>query len=79
MHSFVTIFFFFFQRAEGGGQGQAPPGRGLGLGQDVQERFHGLLVLRHLGNPQVRRRRLVQAADAGRGRVLQRARAAGWC
>jgi len=37
-----------FQPAGQERQGQAPVGRGVGLGQDVQERLHGRLLLRHL-------------------------------
>lgn len=49
----------------------------MGLGQDVPERLYGVAVVRHIGVDQVTGRGLVQAAHAGRRRVLQRARARG--
>jgi len=61
------------QLADAGRPRQAAVGRGLGLGPDVAQRLHGRAVVRRVGAGQGRRRRLVQAAQSGGGRVLRRA------
>lgn len=68
---------YFTQRVEAGRQGSQTSDRGVGLGQDVPERFHGIAVVRDIGADQVAGGRMVQAVDARGGRVLQRARARG--
>ncbi|KAG8034279.1 hypothetical protein G9C98_001363, partial [Cotesia typhae] len=64
-----------FVRSESRRQGQATLNRSLGLGQDVEERFYGFIVLRYFGVNKSSCQRVVQAAHARRGRVLQRPRA----
>lgn len=61
-----------FQRLETRGQGQATLDRGLGLGSNVEERFHGLSLLRDLGAYQSACQRLVQTSHPRGGGVLQR-------
>lgn len=65
------------QRTEAGGQRPTAADRGVGLGPHVAQRLHGLAFVRHFGAAEVSCRRMVQAAHAGRGGVLQRACARG--
>lgn len=69
----------FFQRLETRGQGQATFDRGLGLGSNVEERFHGLSLLRDIGAYQSARQRLVQTAHPRGGGILQRTCSGGGC
>ena len=79
INKYILADLIFSQRPETRGQRQATLDRDLGLGSNVEERLHGLPVVRDIGAHQSACHRMVQTSHAGGRRLLQRTCPGGGC